>query len=170
MRRGLIAAVFALVCAAGASAQVGPEYGVILATMSSGMQASKPIFTCPGPDVTRITEAIDGPEAVHKLGLELVSQTLGSKEKPWPKNYRAFIYDGRKYVPDYVKGKTLYVVVTGRPLDLAEIRDLQAIARQRGGELAVVVRKNADIPPAVSKATSVWWKHPAGRVHVLRCI
>jgi hypothetical protein len=172
---GLAAAVgLALVPAGlGASAsptQVGPEYGIVLSTMAGGFTASKPVFTCPGPDVTAITEAVEGPAAVEKLGFELVEQTLGSKEKPWPRNHRAFTYQGKQWVPDFVKGDKLFVVVTGRPLDLAEIRGLQAIARANGRELVVVTRKNAAITSALSKATSTWWKRSAGRVHVLRCI
>jgi hypothetical protein len=150
-------------------AQVGPEYALVLSAIAGGFHATKPIFTCPGPDVAAITQAIGGPEAVEQLGVELVAHTLGTKDKPWPQNHRAFVYEGRSWTPDFVKGRTFYVV-TVSPIDLVELRDLRAIARRRGGEVVVVTRRTAVVGAAVSKAASAWWKRSDGRVRVLRCI
>lgn len=152
-------------------AQVGPEYGVLVSAIAGGLHSAKRLYDCPGPDLTGVTEALGGPEAVQKLGLELLAEALGSRKTPWPRNHRVFTYRGRKWVPDFVKGGTFYVVDTGRRLDLTrEIRDLQAIARKRGGQLVVVTRRKAALTPALSKATSRWWTRSAGRVRILRCI
>ena len=167
---GLVAAPITLARQAR-PAQAGPEYGIIVSGIAGGLQKSTvPVFTCPGPDLTGITEALQGGQAVRSLGLELVGEALGTKKNPWPRNLVAFTYQGRRRVPDFVKAGDLYVVDTGRPLDLAKIRDLQAIAVRRGGKVVVVTRKNAAVTPALSKAMTVWWRRSAGRVRVLRCI
>ena len=150
-------------------AQAGPEYGIIVAGMSGALHGSAQLSTCSGPDLTGAVEAIGGPDAVRELGLKLVSHALGAA-RPWPTNRRAFTYQGRRWVPDFVKGNTFYLVDTSPPLDLAEIRDLEAIARSRGGQLVVVTRKKAVITPMLRKALSQWWKRRAGRVSVARCI
>src|SRR5262249_44764854 len=150
-------------------AQAGPEYGIIVSGIAGGLRHStRPVYTCLGPDVTGITEALQGPQAVRDLGLKLVARTLGTDTKLWPRNFSAFIYEGRRRVPDFVRAGTFYVVDTERPLDLAKIRDLRAIARERGTQLVVITRKNATIMSALSKAMPVWWKRPAGRVRILR--
>ena len=141
-----------------------------MSTIAGGFQGTKPVYTCPGPDLTAVIEALGGPEAVQKQGLELVAQAVGTPKKPWPRNHRAFTYQGRRWIPDFVKGRTFYVVATEQQLDLAKIRDFRAIARARGGQLVVVTRRKATITSAVSKATSLWWKQSAGRVRILRCI
>jgi hypothetical protein len=166
---GLVAAPTALGTSA-LPAQAGPEYAIVVSAIAGGLQGTKRIYTCPGPDLTGITEALGGPQAVQNLGLELVTQALGTKEKPWPRNHRAFTYQGRRWIPDFVKGGTFYLVDTEKPLDVAKIRDVQAIARRRGGQLVVVTRRNATITPALTKATSLWWRRVAGRVRILRCV
>jgi hypothetical protein len=99
--------------------QVGPEYGIIVSSIAGAFQAAQPVYTCPGPDlVTALTGALGGPAAVQKLGVELMAQALGSRQNPWPTNHRAFIYHGRRWVPDFVKGKDLYLVSAGQPPDL----------------------------------------------------
>ena len=167
---GLVAAVPAI----GTSArpvQVGPEYAIIVSAIAGALTSTKPVYRCPGPDLTAVTEALGGPEAVQKLGLELVAQALGSRAKPWPRNHRVFTYQGRHWVPDFVKAHTFYVVDIGTRIDLTpEIRDLQAIARKRGWQLVVVTRRKAAISAALSKATSGWWARSAGRTRILRCI
>lgn len=166
----LAAAAPALGTSAG-SGQAGPEYGLVVSEIAGGLTAKKPIFTCGGPDLTGIAEALGGPQAVQKLGLELVGRALGSQKGPWPRNYSAFTFQGRRWVPDFVKDRTFYLLDTGKRLDLtSEIRDLQAIARKRGGQLIIVTRRNATIAPALSKAASRWWSQSAGRVRILRCI
>jgi hypothetical protein len=152
-------------------AQTGPEYGIVVSAIAGGLQGTKRVYNCPGPDLTGVTEALGGPQAVEKLGLELVAEALGSRKKPWPRNHRAFTYHGTRWVPDFIKGNTFYVVDTGKRLDLTpEIRDLQAIARKRRGQLVVVTRRKAAITATLSKATSRWWTQSAGRVRILRCI
>jgi hypothetical protein len=180
MKPGLVSGIVVAVALAGAApalgrhaspVQAGPEYGLLVSAIAGGLQATKPVYTCAGPDLTEITKALGGPQAVQNLGLELVAQALGTRKKPWPRNHRAFTYQGRRWIPDFVKGRTFYVVDTGQQLDLTpEMRDLQAIARSRGGQLVVVTRRNAAITPALSKATSRWWGQSAGRVRILRCI
>ena len=151
-------------------AQAGPEYGIVVAAIAGGFQATKPIYTCSGVNLgTVLTGAIGGPAAVQKLAVEVTAQTLGSRQKPWPTNTRAFTYEGRRWVPDFVKGRTLYLVQTG-PLNLREIRDLREVARSRGGELVVITRRSAGVGPSLSKAASQWWSHSAGRVRIVRCI
>ena len=180
MKPGLISGlvvVFAMAAAAPAPAtsaspvQAGPEYGLLVSAIAGGLQATKPVYTCGGPDLTGVTEALGGAQAVQKLGLELVGEALGTLKKPWPRNRHGFIYQGRRWIPDYVKGRTLFVVDTGQRLELTlEIRDLQAVARRRGDQLVIVTRRHAAITPALSKATSRWWGPRAGRIRILRCI
>lgn len=180
MKPGLIAALMLTVVlvvavpALGTSArpaQTGPEYGIVVSAIAGGLQGTKLVYKCPGPDLTGVTEALGGPQAVEKLGLELVAEALGSRKKPWPRNHRAFTYQGRQWVPDFVKGNTFYVVDTERRLDVTpEIRDLQAIARKRRGQLVVVTRKKTTITAHLSKATSWWGTRSAGRVRIMRCI
>jgi hypothetical protein len=170
-----LAVLLALVGAPGAlaarPAQAGPEYGIIVSTMASAFQATQPVFTCAGPDlVTALTGALGGPDAVQKLGLELVAQAVGTSKKPWPRNHRSFAYQGRRWVPDFVRGGTLYLVSTSQPPDPTEVHDLRAIARARGGQLVVVTRKNAAIAPSLAKAASRSWSEGAGRIRILRCI
>jgi len=170
----LAVALLAVSPALGTSARPSqgvPEYGALVSAIAGGLQTSKSIYTCPGPDLTGITEALEGPEAVRKLGLEVVAGALGSPKKPWPRNHRAFVYQGRRRVPDFVKGRTFYVVATGRRLELTgEVRDLRAIARRRGGELVIVSRRKTVITPALSGAVTRWSTRSAGRVRVVRCI
>jgi hypothetical protein len=179
MRQGLLSAfalavaVAASVPAAGSarSAQAIPEYGALLSAMTGGLQSAKRVYTCPGADLTDVVEALGGPAAVRKTGLELVAGALGKRKKPWPRNRRAFTYKGRRWVPDYVKGRTFYLVDTGRRLDLtSEVRDLEAIARARGGDLVIVTRKATRISAPMSAAISRSWGRRAGRLRVVRCV
>ena len=150
--------------------QGGPEYAIIVAGITSAFQQAEPVYTCPGFGLTDALEALGGPEAVEKLGLELVAQALGSREKPWPRNKRAFTYQGRRYVPDFIKGRTFYVVDTGRRLALtAEIRDLQAIARRQGWDVVVVTRRNTAIAPTLS-STASQSRARKSRLRVVRCV
>lgn len=152
-------------------AQGIPEYGVLLSAMAGGLQKTVPVYTCPGPDLTGITEALDGPQAVRRLGLELVAGALGSPKHPWPRNHRAFTYRGRSWTPDFVKGRTFYLVETADRLTLTrEIADLQAIARQRGGDLVVVTRRRTAVSQTLSAAASRSWKGRRGRIRIVRCV
>jgi len=163
--------------AAGASShapkrllQTGPEYAIATSALVGAFQQTKPLYTCSGIRLTGVTEALGGPEAVQQLGLELVAQALGSPEKPWPANKRAFTYEGRRYVPDFVKARTIYVVDTARRLTpTREIRDLQAIARRRGWDLVIVTRTNTAVAPTLSRAASRSQPR-ASRLGVVRCV
>src|SRR5262245_60924262 len=170
----LAAGLVAAAPATGASSrpgQVGPEYGVIVSAIAGALTGTRPVSTCPGPDLTVVTEALGGPKAVQELGLELVAQALGSQKKPWPRNHRVFTYQGRQWVPDFVKERSMYLVDTGHRIDLTqEVRDLQVVARKRGWQLVVVTRRKAAVTRALSKAASRSSPQRAGRIRVLRCI
>jgi hypothetical protein len=152
-------------------AQGIPEYGALLSGIASGLQSTKPIYTCPGLGLTEINEALQGPGAVQRLATKLVAEALGSPKKPWPKNTRSFTYEGRWRVPDFVKGRSFYEVDTRGRLELTpEIRDLQAIARRQGRNLVIVTRRKTAISAALSRAISASSKRSGGRIRVVRCV
>lgn len=167
------AAIAASAPAAGSVAARGllPEYAVLVSAVAGGIVAAKPIYTCRGPDLLAITEALNGPAEVRRIGTETVAQSLGSPKKPWPRNRRAFSNGGRAVKPDFVKGGSFYVVETGDRLELtSELRDLRAIARRRGGDVVVVTRKVTSLSPSLVTAAKEWWRQKTGRLRVARCI
>jgi hypothetical protein len=148
-----------------------PEYGLVVAAVAGAIVTAKPVVTCPGVGLTPITEALEGPEGVAKLGREMVAEALGRPGKPWPRNTRAFSYQGRRYVPDFVKAGSLYEVDTGERLGLTPaIRDEQAIARKHGGDLVVVTRRKTALAAPLSKAVNRAWRGRTGRLRIVRCI
>jgi len=158
--------------AAGSShRQAIPEYGVLVSAIGGGLQSTKGIYSCIGPDLLAITEALSGPEEVQRIGVQLVAEALGTPKKPWPRNRRAYTHQDRRRVPDFVQGRSFVHVETGKQLDLtAEIRDLQAIARRQGRELVLVTRKKTSLSPALVRAVSRSSQTRAGRLRVVRCI
>jgi hypothetical protein len=148
-----------------------PEYAVLVSAIGVGLQAAKPIYSCRGPDLLAITEALKGPEEVQHIGNEAVAQSLGSREQPWPRNRRTFSINGRHVKPDFVKSRSFVQTETARGLDLTpELRDLHAIARRRGGDLVVVTRKTAALSPALVAAAKQSFRRKVGRLRVVRCI
>jgi hypothetical protein len=172
----VVAAALALAVPAPAAATPGggdllPEYGVLVSAVAGGLAAARPIYRCGGPDLLAITEALNGPERVQEIGVEIVAQSLGSTKKPWPRNRRAYVNNGRRHVPDFVKGGSFYQVETGKRLDLTpELRDLQTIARRRGGDLVIVTRKTTSLGPSLVKAAKDAWQRKVGRLRIARCV
>jgi hypothetical protein len=154
-----------------APAQGIPEYGLVVSAIAGGLESGKGVFTCSGASLAEIAEALSGPAAFHKLATELTAQALGSEKKPWPKNTHAFTYQGRRRVPDFVKGRSFYDVDTGKTVDLTpELRDEQAIARREGRDVVIVTRRSATVSPTLSKAITRSGTRRAGRIRVVRCI
>src|SRR5262245_25949213 len=148
-----------------------PEYAVLVSAIGGGLVAAGPIYTCKGPDLLAITEALEGPAGVQRIGVEATAQALGSTKKPWPRNHRAFGYAGQRYVPDFVKGRSFYLVETSHRLDLTpELTGLQAVARRRGGDLTVVTRRVTTLAPTVAVRAKQAWRAKAGRLRIVRCI
>lgn len=166
-----LAVALAVLAAPRARTQAVPEYAVLVSAIAGGLQASQAVYSCRGPDLLAITEALKGPGEVQRIGNELVSEALGTPKKPWPRNRRAYVNQGRRYVPDFVKGRSFFQVETGKRLELTpEIRGLQAIARRRGGDLAIVTRKVTALSPALVKAAKQSWRRKVGRLRIVRCI
>ena len=148
-----------------------PEYAVLVSAIGVGLEAAKPIYSCRGPDLLAITEALNGPEEVQRIGNEAVAQSLGSRGHPWPRNRRSFSISGRQVKPDFVKSRSFVQTETGRGLDLTpELRDLHAIARRRGGDLVVVTRKATALSPALVAAAKQSFRRKVGRLRIVRCI
>lgn len=171
----LVAALAALVASSAPagtrSAATLPEYAVLVSAVAGGLHASKAIYSCRGPDLLAITEALKGPDEVQRIGTQLTAEALGSSKKPWPRNRRAFVYQGRRYVPDFVKGRDFVHVETERRLGLtSEIAALRAIARRRGGDLIVVTRRVTRLAPALTSAARRAWGREAGRLRIVRCV
>src|ERR1044071_5029382 len=52
-------------------AQAGPEYGIIVSGVAGGLQkATKPVYTCTGANLSGITEALQGAQAVRNRSEE----------------------------------------------------------------------------------------------------